>query len=369
MFIRLATYVKKFSLDHLTESEFEEFCFDLLKALRATKVSWRKGTGHRSSPADQGRDIECFFHRKDIDGHTEEKWFVECKHYKQGIPPEKLQGLFSWASAERPDVALIIASNFLSNGAKNYLETFARNNKPPFKIKIWERPDLERFILGKPLVMRKYGLGGEFEFLNILHPAHVAYFRRPGVNTLGYFFQLLDALEPDERNSFFCGSFIYVINPEFEEPTDLKRQAICDLAKGKVNYPEFRKKCYTLAHDMSPHLIIQAIIFSELSTKFNCADKTNTEQVRENMEQSLAFFEEKLQRPHPDPETIKACVKDMKAGIENIEDQTAANYERYCSFCEKVVAPLLQEKHPVPPEVLRLIEEEESYAKANQEKP
>jgi Restriction endonuclease len=184
--------VKTFSLDHLGQTEFEEFCFDLLNALGATRMSWRKGTGHNASPADQGRDIECYFERKDIDGKSPEKWFVECKHYKRGVPPEELQGLLSWAAAERPDVVLIIASNFLSNPAKSNLEIFERNNKPSFKIKVWERPKLEQFTLRKPLVMRKYGLGGEFEFLNILHPAHVAYLRHPPINTLTYFFELLD---------------------------------------------------------------------------------------------------------------------------------------------------------------------------------
>jgi Restriction endonuclease len=350
--------VTPFPLDHLTETEFEEFCFDLLKALEATKISWRKGTGHDSSPADQGRDIECHFRRKDIDGHMEERWFVECKHYKQGVPPEKLQGLLSWASAERPDVVLIIASNFLSNPAKNNLEAFERNNKPAFKIKIWERPDLERFVLGKPLVMRKYGLGSEFEFLNILHPAHVAYLRRPGVNTIDYFFGLLDNLETEERRSFLFGSFISVINPQFEEPTDPKRQSIGELAKAKMTYAEFRNKCYELAYEISPHFLIQAIVFHELASAFGCGDLTSIQQTRENMKQSLSFFEEKLKWPHPDPETIKACIRDMKKGIEQVEERTNANYERYCSFCDKVVAPLLKEQLPMPEGVKKLIEEE-----------
>src|SRR5947208_11260223 len=103
-------------------------------------MSWRKGTGLNASPADQGRDIECVFQHKDIDGQRDERWFVESKHYKRGVPPDKLQGLLAWAAAERPDVVLIIASNFLSNAAKNFLESYARSNKPSFKIKVWERP-------------------------------------------------------------------------------------------------------------------------------------------------------------------------------------------------------------------------------------
>ena len=44
--------MKPFSLDHLTDTEFEEFCFDLLNAMGATRMNWRKGTGYDSSPAD-----------------------------------------------------------------------------------------------------------------------------------------------------------------------------------------------------------------------------------------------------------------------------------------------------------------------------
>jgi hypothetical protein len=359
--------MKAFSLDHLTEVEFEEFCFDLLGALGAMKLSWRKGTGGQSSPADQGRDIECVFRHKDIDEQRDERWFVDSKHYKQGVPPGKLQGLLSWAAAERPDVVLIIASNFLSNGAKNFLESYTRNNKPSFKIKVWERPDLERLVLGKPLVMRKYGLGGEFEFLNILHPAHVTYLRNPPLNTLDYFFKVLDGLEHSERSSFLFGTFLHIINPEFVEPTDSKRQTLGDLAKTKVNYADFRKKVYALAGQVSPIFLIRSIVFEELSSLFMSGDKTNVEEVRKNMRESVSWFEEKLKKPHPDPETIRACIRDLSRSIENAEERTNEGYERYCSFCEKVVVPLLEEVLPIPPHVKQLIEEETAYAEAHRD--
>ena len=359
--------MKTFSLDHLTEVEFEEFCFDLLSALGAMKLSWRKGTGHQSSPSDQGRDIECIFRHKDIDGERDERWFVDSKHYKKGVPPEELQGLLSWAAAERPDVILIIASNFLSNPAKNYLESYTRNNKPSFKIKVWERPDLERFVLGKPLVMRKYGLGGEFEFLNILHPTHVAYLRDPPLNTLDYFFEVLDGLEHQERSSFLFGAFLHIINPEFVEPTDPKRQTFGDLAKTKVNYADFRKKLYALAHQVSPLFLIQSIIFHELSSLFRSGDKTSVERYRDEMRKSAAFFEEKLKKPHPDSETLRACIRDLSHNIKKAEERTNESYERYCSFCEKVVGPLLDEVLPMPPDVRRLIEKEAAYAEAHKD--
>ena len=149
----------KFSLNHLSDSEFEQFCYDLLFAMGFINISWRKGTGFPSSPSDRGRDIECQYTIKDIDeAEYVETWFVECKHYKHGVPPDKIQGALAWASSERPDKLLIIVSNFLSNPTKDFLEGYARNHKPSFRVKVWEYPDLERLSRGKVELLRKYKL-------------------------------------------------------------------------------------------------------------------------------------------------------------------------------------------------------------------
>ncbi len=147
------------SLNHLTDTEFEQFCYDLLAELKFINLNWRKGTGYAASPADHGRDIECQQTHEDIDGQVYlETWFVECKHYQQGVPPDKIQGALAWATAERPDKLLIIASNFLSNPTKDHLESYIRNNKPTFRIKYWEKPDLERLSQDKPKLLKKYKL-------------------------------------------------------------------------------------------------------------------------------------------------------------------------------------------------------------------
>ena len=138
-------------MDHLDfegfdETDFEQFCFELLTGLDGFhNVDWRKGTPKPTSPADRGRDIVAEVDHFEPDGaRLVETWFVDCKHYRRGVPPEALQGLLSWAQAERPHVALVMASGFLSNGAKDFLKDFERNNRPPFRIKYWERPTLAR---------------------------------------------------------------------------------------------------------------------------------------------------------------------------------------------------------------------------------
>jgi hypothetical protein len=146
----------------LDDTEFEEFCFELLSELEhVVNVDWRKGTPKPASPADRGRDIVAEVERVDIDGSKHaETWFIDCKHYAKGVPPEALQGLIAWAQAERPDVALVIASGFLSNPAKDWIEDYRRNNHPPFRIKHWERPQLDRLTRGNRELLERFLLGG-----------------------------------------------------------------------------------------------------------------------------------------------------------------------------------------------------------------
>jgi hypothetical protein len=147
------------TFDGLSSTRFEEFCFDLIHASGFVNVDWRKGTGLSTSPADKGRDIVCDQPRSEPDGSQHfEKWFVDCKHFKKGVPPKELQNLLAWAEAERPDVVVFAVSNFLSNPAKDYLESYRRNNRPPFKIRCWEKPQLVRMLRRELTLQRKYDL-------------------------------------------------------------------------------------------------------------------------------------------------------------------------------------------------------------------
>lgn len=145
----------------LDETAFEAFCFELLHELGFVNVDWRKGTPLPSSPADSGRDIVASWERADPDGTKHlETWFVECKHHKRAVPPEKLQSLLAWSHAERPHVALVVASGALSNPAKDFLRDYEENNRPPFTVRYWERPILDRLTRGKRDLLDRYLVGG-----------------------------------------------------------------------------------------------------------------------------------------------------------------------------------------------------------------
>lgn len=132
--------------DGLTPTDFEEFCFDLLSEAGFVNVDWRKGTPRTSSPADRGRDIVAQLEREEPDGHRyREMWFVDCKHYDRGVPPDGLQGAIAWAQAERPDTVLFLASGYVRNAAKDWIADFAET-RPPFRIRTWERPQVRRLL-------------------------------------------------------------------------------------------------------------------------------------------------------------------------------------------------------------------------------
>lgn len=58
----------------------------------------------------------------------------------------------------------MIASGFLSNAAKDYLRDYEQNNRPPFRIKCWERPNVNELALqDRELLARFFTSGTPWE--------------------------------------------------------------------------------------------------------------------------------------------------------------------------------------------------------------
>lgn len=148
------------SFEALSPTDFEEFCFDLMAAHDFINVGWRKGTPLSSSPSDHGRDIVAARTLRDVDEFEHhERWFVDCKHYKRGVPPDALQNTIAWANAERPEVVLFIASGYLTNGAKDWLDRLRATSNPPYRIRVWEKPQLLKLAQGHLDVAFKHDVG------------------------------------------------------------------------------------------------------------------------------------------------------------------------------------------------------------------
>jgi len=335
---------KKFSFDHLTDTEFEEFCFELLKEMKFNKVSWRKGTGKSTSPADSGRDIEANFIIKEIDGEARtEKWFFECKQHTAGVSPTKIQGALAWASAKRPDKLVIICSNFLSNRCKDYIEEYERENKPFFKIKVWELKDLEDLAYGKIKLLNKYKLSNGMEFLDFMHPLHLKYVSKPTANTLNYFFDVLDKYDSKKREKFLEWAYAFFMKSSFKKSIS-GNETIGDLKNEHPDYITFKKYCYTLDESVAPFFLVKSIVNLMLEWIFQFGDKSQLDVVLKQNELLLEYMHKKSKSTKKDSNSYKGIIQLTEKIIEKLPEQTKEYYELYVDFCENVLARLMEEE-------------------------
>jgi hypothetical protein len=366
--------VQPFSFDHLTPTEFEEFCFDLLGELGFVNLQWRKGTGLSTSPADRGRDIQCQLEGQDIDGHKSfDTWFVECKHSVKGVSPEKIQSATTWAKAERADKLLIIASNFLSNPAHSFLEMFKNNEKPYFKIKVWQKPDLERLTIGKYKLLRKFKIGDEFPFLTIMHPAHLLYLKSMPFNSFEHFVGALDKLEHEKREKILSWVNEIIIRPRYRRSVTGKERMI-DLRIDEVSYEIFKQKGRILAQVLGEPFLVCAVVSWLLGCLFHSGDTTALDEKREDLDSNIRFIngikrayegdpegdaiglncymDQKRKRQQEAPyladdnmsEAFNWTINTIQESVKKLHERTQEAYSLYASFCEVVVRDLLVEK-------------------------
>lgn len=204
----------------LTPTQFEEFCMNLLKLHQLQNVDWRKGTSKDSSPADNGRDIECEYYRYDniLQRIIIEKWFVECKHYKEGVSPDKINGALAWATAERPNRLVIIASGFLSNACKEYLKDYIEKNKPTFSIEIWEKPKLENMASKYPWLLKGFNINTKDKIFDYFNSYHVRYINEQPVTSMDILKQAIALLPEKEKKAIF--EQIAIFNANIDQLSD-----------------------------------------------------------------------------------------------------------------------------------------------------
>jgi len=333
---------KPFSLDHLSDTQFEEFCYDLLIELGVANISWRKGTGLSTSPSDRGRDIQCQFTVREFDGRTKlETWFVECKHYVQGVPPAKIEAALTWAKAERPHKLLFVISNFLSNPAKDFIENYQRNERPYFEIRVWEKPDLEKLTVDKTKIRRKYDIGGDFPHIELLHSIHIMYSKTLHVNSLDYLFEILDSIDAVRRDKVFALTYDMVINPRYRE-SEHENQTLRELMIDEVSYDAFKKKCFELTQVILESFLVEAIIEVTLKYAFHMADMTNLDKWVDSHRFFIQDFQDRINEGQ-NKELYENLIKMSEDKIRTMKDDIRESYDLYEFFCREVVAPLLVE--------------------------
>ena len=325
---------------HLTPSDFEEFIYELLGKMGFKNVNWRKGANSESSPADQGRDIECTHLREDPDNtQIMERWFVECKHRKLAVSARELAGLLTCAEAERPEKVVIATSGFLSNPAKEHIRAYERNNSPPFRITFWEGPMLESFASTYPDILRKFNLAEEAAHLALMHPMHIEYLRNPLLSDLPTFFECLETIGAEDRDHILGWTWALVVSPQFRTPVT-GDETLGELMIGDLSYERFKTKCYSLANHTSQYFIVSSVVSNVLQWLLSSGDLSAIERYRSRNELLLERLAEMRARGCDDDDTLNSMEQMAREMLTSLPDRMKRNYELYQTFCERVLLQL-----------------------------
>lgn len=215
---------------------------------------------------------------------------------------------------------LIIVSHFFSNNTKDYLEEYKKGNKPKFKIKTWEKPDLEKLCLSKTRLLNKFNIPNDFLFLSILHPAHILYLNDSHQNSLNYFLTLLDQLDPTKRDEALGWAYHYVIRLRYNDPVTGK-ETMRELLIDDVSYKNFKKKCIEINEldIIDESLLVLSITSFVLSWLIKQGDITSIDDAIQSSENALAHFKKDLVGCPPDEkERLKKLIKSTEDRIKNI---------------------------------------------------
>lgn len=125
----------------LTPREFEELCYILAEANGFQELRWYgKGGG------DKGRDITAKKETAYTDRmRVSENWVIQCKRYTVEPPGvAEISRLLEQCREHKPDNVLIIVSNTLSPGTKDWLNAVRSDYR--FHVHLWEEMDIVREI-------------------------------------------------------------------------------------------------------------------------------------------------------------------------------------------------------------------------------
>jgi hypothetical protein len=327
--------------DRLNPTEFEEFCFALLEKLHFQDIDWRKGTPKAASPSDSGRDIEATSQATDPGGaRYRQKWFIECKHYAKGVPAEALHNALSWATSERPDVLLFIVSGYLSNAAKGYLETYQQNNRPMFRITVWERPRLQTLAAEHLQILLRIRLLDRPAHVELAHPLHLQLLAESGRNSLDQFFAVLEKLEPSFRDNILMDVMLKVIHlPDLKSVDPNKPMG--ETIKPHLTYTKFKNACENLRQLLPESCIADFMVTSILRFWLTMGDSTRLGSVRENRNVMREVLEGHAAKAGDSGAINRRLIEMLQDDKDILEQRAREDYEIYVRICDELVRPLL----------------------------
>ena len=187
---------------------------------------------------------------------------------------------------------------------------------------------------------------GNFLFLSLLHPAHIAYLHSVPLNTLKYLFKCLDELEPQKREHVLGWVNEPIIQPRYRQPVTGDEPMI-SLRIDEVSYEAFKKKCYEIVQTgiIDQMILTYFIISFTLQSNFAVSDTTAIDKPIATMNRFISFLEQQMDEKPEEKERLTTSIEHTREMIKSTPDRTKKNYEEYTYFCEHVISKLLAEKY------------------------
>jgi len=204
--------------------------------------------------------------------------------------------------------------------------------------------ELEDLTFGKLRLLKKYKLSDGLDFLEIMHPAHIKYIRKPSLNTLNYFFSIMDDFDSTKRDNILENASGFFINPRYKEPITGKEK-MGELRIDDVDYETLKEKCYALNSDISDGFIVKSVTSSILEWLFHYADKTSTEFFIKKNKDMIEFMQNKLETEKDEKkmENISESIEIVENIIKGLPKKTEHFYSLYTDFCTEILPKLMEE--------------------------
>lgn len=174
-----------------------------------------------------------------------------------------------------------------------------------------------------------------YPFLASLHPAHLEYIRDQGVNTLDFFFELLDALPEEHRLDLLGMAYMYT-QPNMGYLPGGRRPM--NVEPGEASYQAFKARCREAARVVSEPLLVMGLVHGILHSVFTVGDPATVEETKTRL---VGLAEHALRDEDAPPS--EADMRWMVDHIENLPEKARRHYEQYTYFCEHVVRPLMRQ--------------------------
>src|SRR5262249_25264938 len=144
-----------------------------------------------------------------------------------------------------------------------------------YRIKIWERTNLEELIIGKDKLAKKYNLPSEMGYLTAIHPIHSAYLQASSSIKLRDFFDMINNLDSKLKRDVLSTAYRAIMKPKYREVVKVERNRVEFVLDEEISFEDFRSKCDNLSQMIDESFLVNSMVLYILDRFFASSDITS----------------------------------------------------------------------------------------------